>query len=219
MLSTTVHRDPDHIALSQRALDAIESGTLAWRHHGIGVLQAYISEGDGVEHRLHIWSRSLLKGGIDASGDAHDHRFRMVSHVLVGRVHHEEWLLSPNPLGPWTTMTLVHARAAGAEQKFHAPMSPTGARYFRSTRSVEVRAGDLYRFAARAFHRSPVDRFAVTWVEKREQTAEPARIAHPVDVPAVPAFGHEMDGRQVAHLTALAAELLGATVHRAGARR
>jgi hypothetical protein len=199
-MHTIVERDPDHVTLCRCALAAIESGTLEWRHHGIGVLQAYLSEGEGVEHRLHIWSRSLLKPGISASGDAHDHRFDMVSHVLFGAVLNEGWALTESPRGTWTTMTLVHARAAGAEQKFHAPMMPTGQRYERRKSTVSVPAGSLYRYPARRFHRSPVYEFAISWVEKHNQTTEPARIAHPIDVPAVPAFGHEMDPAQVERL-------------------
>jgi hypothetical protein len=205
---STVEIDPQHEALRRRAVEALESG-LEWRHHGIGVLQAYISEGEGVEHRLHIWSRSLLKSGINASGDAHDHRFDMISHVLFGVVQNEEWELEESPRGTWTTMTLVHARAAGVDRKFHAPMTSTGLRYVRTVCATRIPAGFLYRFPARQFHRSPVDEFAITWVEKHAQTAEPARIAHPIDLPAVPAFGHEMDRDHVDHLVRLAIEVLG----------
>jgi hypothetical protein len=207
---TVVERDPEHHALKARALEALLDGELEWRHHGIGVLQAYLTEGEGVEHRLHIWSRSLLKPGINASGDAHDHRFDMVSHVLFGSVLNEEWHLEASPIGTWTTMTLVHARAAGVERKFHAPMTPTGQRYTRERFVAHVNAGERYHFPARRFHRSPVHDFAVTWVEKHNQTEDPAKIVHPIDLPAVPAFGHDTDPEQMAFLHKLAIEVLSA---------
>lgn len=61
-----------------------------FRHHGIGVLQGYLAENAEPEVRIHIWSRRLLKPGMDVSGDVHDHRFDMVSHVLCGSIEHEE---------------------------------------------------------------------------------------------------------------------------------
>lgn len=202
------HPDPQHDELRMRAVEALQSGHLEWRHHGIGVLQAYLVEGEDVEHRLHIWSRSLLKSGIEESGDAHDHRFDMKSHVLFGVVFHERWRLDESSFGTWTTMTLVHARAAGAEQKWHAPMAPTGKRYSCYSNTIQIRAGEYYTFPAQQFHRSPVGEFAVTWVEKHNQTDAPARICHPIDIPAVPAFGHDINQDQLAHLTKLAVAVL-----------
>lgn len=205
---TVVERDPQRRELTQRALEALRSGKLEWRHHGIGVLQAYLEEGEGVEHRLHIWSRSLLKPGIDASGDVHDHRFDMVSHVLFGKIVNEEWHLTADPEGTLTTMTLVNARAAGAAHNFHAPMQPTHERYVCEPRFAWVPAGFLYRFPKKHFHRSPHDRFAITWVEKHNQVNEPARIVHPIDIPAVAAFGHEPDRVHIEALEDLAIESL-----------
>lgn len=206
---TKIEEDPQHEMLRRHALEALKQGHLKWRHHGIGVLQAYLREGDGVEHRLHIWSRSLIKPGIDVSGDAHDHRFDMVSHVLSGSVANVEWDVAASPRGTWTTMTLVHARAAGAEKKFHAPMQPTGKRYTRKLNVFLVYEGQLYRFPARTFHQTLASEFAITWVEKHNQTTEPACIVHPIDIPAVPAFGHDVDQAHVDHLVQLAAEVLG----------
>lgn len=192
--STKIERDPQHEQLRKRAVAVLRSGTLRWRHHGIGVLQAYVLESQEgpLEERLHIWSRSLLKPGIDESGDAHDHRFDMVSHVLFGTVGHTEILpVKDERAGQWTMMDLVHARAAGAENNFHAPMRATQGRFSIAERYQIIRAGELYRFPRGVFHRSPVSGFAITWVEKRNQCATPARIIHPIDIPAVPAFGHE----------------------------
>jgi hypothetical protein len=79
---------------------------LTWRHHGIGALQAYVREGSGVETRIHIWHPDLVRAGIRDHGDAHDHRFNLVSAVLVGELtetlywpdanHHAQDLVAPS---------------------------------------------------------------------------------------------------------------------------
>lgn len=165
---------------------------LSWRHHGIGVLQGYVHEGCGVEVRLHIWSPLLVKPGIDESGAVHDHRFDMVSHVLVGNLGHEEWFAQPDPDGDHETLTLTHARAAAAT-KFHGPVTPTGERFRASVNHMSIPEGYTYTFPAGCFHRSAVSVLAVTCVEKHGQRAEPARVLHPSSVPPIMAFGHDMD--------------------------
>lgn len=60
---------------------------LTWRHHGIGVLQAYVREHQEPEMRVHIWHPSLVRKGIRDHGDAHDHRFDLESTVLVGNLY------------------------------------------------------------------------------------------------------------------------------------
>lgn len=185
-----------------RALVRTLLPSLSWRHHGIGALQAYVTEGAGVETRVHIWDPRLIKPGMAESGSIHDHRFDMVSHVLVGAVGHEEWFTYPDAYGDHATLTVTHARAA-AGTKFHGPIShdPTGQRYRASCNPIFIPAGHTYRFPALSFHRSPVPAFAVTVVEKHNQRGVPARVLHPIDRPPVMAFGHEMDA-------ALAAELV-----------
>jgi len=63
---------------------------MQWRHHGIGVLQGYVAEDVEPEVRLHVWATELVKPGMAESGDIHDHRFDLLSHVLCGQVGHEE---------------------------------------------------------------------------------------------------------------------------------
>ena len=92
-------------ALVERLLPSLE-----WRHHGIGVLQGYVREDADPEIRVHIWSRDLARPGMEASGDVHDHRCDLVSHVLVGRVVHEEWFAAPDVAG-----TLRRALAGGGQ--------------------------------------------------------------------------------------------------------
>jgi hypothetical protein len=225
--NTIVEHDTHHSALCALAQQLCASWPLEWRHHGIGVLQAYIPYEyvpaalrirAGValsEHRLHIWSRSLVKPGIDIAGDIHDHRFDMVSHVLHGKIYNEEVQFIEREEGhfgapEYAMVDVVNARKAGADTNFDAPtVSRPGRFVVNHVISSGIVAGKRYRFPKRHFHRTPVKQFTITWVEKyNTDESSPARIAHPIDIPLVHAFGHEPDQEQVKRLVALAHEVL-----------
>jgi hypothetical protein len=191
-MNTKIYENP---ALhSMRALVLATIDRIDFRHHGIGVLQGYVVEGCEPEIRVHIWSKRLLKPGMDVSGDVHDHRFDMVSHVLYGTVLHEELIPSANPDGDHTMMALTHARAA-AETNYRGPTTPLGGRYSVERKLHKIHAGFSYSFPARRFHHSPHtgSGVAVTVVEKWQQREDPARLLYPVDYEPVMAFGHAPD--------------------------
>lgn len=58
---TTIAANPSHLALRAAVRAAFPS--LSWRHHGIGVLQAYLVEDADPEVRVHVWHPSLVKPG------------------------------------------------------------------------------------------------------------------------------------------------------------
>jgi hypothetical protein len=192
---------------SLRAMVRAVIPSLSWRHHGIGALQGYVSEGGGVETRIHVWDPRLIKPGMAESGSVHDHRFEMVSHVLAGVVGHEEWIPYADDDGDHTTFALTHARAA-ASTKFHGPIAPTGERFTVRINPFVIHEGHTYRFAAQAFHRSPVPAFAVTCVEKHKQRDVPARVLHPIGREPIMAFGHDMDHTLVDDVVRCALEAL-----------
>lgn len=187
---TPVAPTPNHAALRSLVKNLIPS--LAWRHHGIGVLQGYVRENAEPEIRVHIWHPALLKSGMRESGDIHDHRFDLTSHVLAGMVGHVEYHDREDPKGRYTTTLLTHARAA-AGSKFHGPITPVGDRRSIETNSMTIVEGHTYQYPAGRFHRSPVFGLAVTLVEKHHHRSVPARLLHPIDVEPVMAFGHDMD--------------------------
>jgi len=205
MMLTTVLQNPNTHSL--RALVAKIFPSLQWRHHGIGVLQAYVAENVEPEIRVHVWSRKLLKPGMDESGDIHDHRFMMVSHVLTGVVGHEEVIPEVKTGGGWRMMQLTHARAA-KESAYHGPTTELPGEFDVRTNTMFIPTGHSYRYPAQRFHRSPLplddERVAVTVVEKWQQSDAPARILYPIDKPPVMAFGHDMDFSLVAGVLAKA---------------
>lgn len=184
---------------------------IKWRHHGIGALQGYVSEHGEPEVRVHIWSRRLVKPGIDVSGDIHDHRFDMISHVLCGFVDHEVIVPEMNPNGDHTMMALTHARAA-ADTYYHGPTTPLEGRCWVTRKLYRIGQGMSYSFAAQNFHRSPVadspDHLAVTCVEKHQQRETPARLLYPVAHDPVMAFGHVPDQKIIDDVVALAKKRL-----------
>ncbi|WP_062362316.1 hypothetical protein [Variovorax paradoxus] len=202
---TKITRNQAWHSMRAMALCAMEG--MQWRHHGIGVLQGYLGEGSDVETRLHIWSRRLLKPGMDISGDAHDHRFHMVSHVLCGTIAHEELSTYRYEGGDHRMMALTHARAA-ADNKFHGPTTALDGAFRVVRHLMRIEAGESYTFPAQHFHRSPLlgglDDVAVTVIEKHQQQDVPARILYPAAHPPVMAFGHDMDSGLIASVLALA---------------
>lgn len=214
---TTASKNSAHGAMVALALNAMEH--VKWRHHGIGVLQGYLSEETEPEVRIHIWSRRLLKPGMDLSGDTHDHRFDMVSHVLCGTIAHEEFHPVLAPDGDHRMMALTHARAAAANN-FHGPTEELAGLYRVERNLMTIRAGFSYAFPAQHFHRSPlgggIDDVAVTVIEKHRQRDERARILYPAGRPPVMAFGHELNKSLVgAVLTCARAALTASAVDNA----
>jgi hypothetical protein len=195
MQMTSVEKTVGTLAMREMALALFSS--VSWRHHGIGVLQGYVVEGSRAEVRLHVWAPELVKPGMDVSGDIHDHRFDLVSHVLCGQVGHEEIIPEADDEGEWAMLKLTHARAA-KEHGYHGPTEPLPGRFNIRRSSFVIEQGKTYRFPAGRFHRSPVlPGVTITCVEKHNQTDASARILHPVATPPVMAFGHEMDWKIV----------------------
>jgi len=186
---TEIFHNPSVRAMRAMALQLIDR--VEFRHHGIGVLQGYVLENTEPEIRIHIWSRALLKEGIDISGDVHDHRFDMVSHVLHGAVVHEELNETPDPAGEYTMMSLTHARAAAATD-YHGPTRALDGRYSVKRDRYVICAGSSYKFPQGKFHHSPLHpaTLAITVVEKHCQSEVPARLLYPVGKEPVMAFGH-----------------------------
>src|SRR5207247_2472489 len=88
MLTTQVCCTPNLFAMQAMVAKLVPA--LDWRHHGIGVLQAYVS----ANVRVHIWHDRLLLSGMRESGAIHDHRFRLESTILVGALTNREYSLS-----------------------------------------------------------------------------------------------------------------------------
>ncbi len=191
---TTIEKNPSVEAMRAMALALLPQ--MSWRHHGIGCLQGYLTEDRDPEVRLHIWSHRLLKPGMEESGDIHDHRFDLVSHVLAGVVGHMEVIPELHDYGEWRMMALTHARAA-KDTAYHGPTQDLPGKFAARFNQYVIETGLTYGFPAGRFHRSPLvvrgNNVAVTCVEKHRQKDVSARLLYPAGKSPVMAFGHERD--------------------------
>lgn len=197
---------------SMRALVVASLDRINFRHHGIGVLQGYIVENSDPEIRVHIWSRKLLKPGMEVSGDVHDHRFDMVSHVIAGFVDHEEFNEFADPNGSYATMALTRCRAPG-NILGHGPTAAIEGRFSVNRRRMRILAGHSYSFPSQKFHRSPLDEnslgdLGITVVEKHRFLKAQARLLYPIAREPVMAFGHIPDQELIRSVVESAKERL-----------
>lgn len=161
-----------------------------WRHHGIGVLQSYIRENPpaGPEIRLHVWHPALVRPGIAESGNVHDHRFDLVSTVLVGELHETVYRQHQGSL-EMDAWSVENARSAGPERLFdgaHAHLE----RLTVGEHSEIHKAGTTYGLARGVFHRTCVNDLAVTICAMHDKRGQ-ARILTPAGREPVHAFGEE----------------------------
>lgn len=167
---------------------------LDWRENGLGVLQAYLLEGETREIRVHVWSPLLERPGIRGNGNIHDHRFDMISRVLVGAVHHGHIMTEPG--SRWQMCEVVHARKAHAEKgSFDCEVIPVPGLFEAYGYAKPIPAGMVYTFGRGHFHESYANELAVTIVEKRDQRSDiPARILWPAGQVLTHAFGGPPSG-------------------------
>jgi hypothetical protein len=160
---------------------------LQWRHHGIGVLQAYLFEDCDPEVRLHVWHPRLTREGIMESGDCHDHRFNLRSTVLAGQINETFFGTEvPDPNGAWQLWQVQNARAAGHNKQ--CGIEPLPGRYSFDVRQFHYIAGVTYAHPRGTFHRTWVEDLAITLCllgDKRGQ----ARLLTPYGKEPVHAFG------------------------------
>jgi len=160
-------------------------GLLKWRRHGIGCLQAYLLEDAAQEIRVHIWHPDIARAGIAEHGDVHDHRFTLISSVLVGALEHTEVDIIEDPEGEYRMYEVVHAREdLGARYEVvpgplrYVMGQPNQApEWYRLVRRPGIiDAGTAYRFHRGAYHCSKPRGFTITLVTKTDQIAKKARI-------------------------------------------
>lgn len=204
----TSPRPPDPI-IAGLVSQLLRSPHLKWRHHGIGLLQAYIVEeasaGD-VEQRIHVWHPSLRLPDMDDSGLIHDHRFDLESQVLLGTIRDTEIHIDPIAIGSRDPSELFEffgenagefydvyqiERSKASDDGWVKRANPDNLVY-ALTRTDHVYAmGSRYRYPKRAFHRTDVDELTVTLVTKRYQSPTPGRLLARIGKTPKHAFGND----------------------------
>jgi len=162
---------------------------LQWRHHGIGVLQAYLFERCEPESRVHVWHPALAREGINESGDCHDHRFDLRSTILAGCLE-ETYFGSPlaTDNGEWTMFAVENARSAGPEKRFDGACVPLPGRYSAIAKDYRYPVGTTYSHPRGTFHRTRAIELAVTLCLMSRKQGK-ARLLVPFGREPVHAFG------------------------------
>jgi len=189
MHTTPRFPDPMLAALTAKLLTSPE---LRWRHHGIGLLQAYLVEGrpggdpacgpPDTETRIHVWHPSLRLSGMDDSGLMHDHRFDLESRVLLGAMHDTEIHLSQTFLlrpyeGEERLLVWKIQNARAKEETGEGWVKLESEAVFMAERVSHVYSmGSSYTCKRGQFHRSDVEGLTVTLCTKRNQSSSPARL-------------------------------------------
>lgn len=204
---TPEHR-PELAALAVETFKDID-----WRHNGIGVLQGYVVDKGETESRFHIWHPSLMLPGMAEGGLYHDHRFDLLSHVLIGEIHHDELEVVPDPNGPYEFARVTNARKAKAQGghadgEFHSEPERLGERFRLEHHPMVIGANNTYLFPKLAFHGSSTKGLAVTYVEKRNQEDIKARLIVPFGEEYTHAFAHTRPRGEWEHLIDEAVEAL-----------
>jgi hypothetical protein len=142
-----------------------------WRHHGLGMLQAEFAD----DLRVHVWHPCLKR--MEGWRNVHDHRFDLVSAVVVGavtdvpcHVFEKEPPEFRTELVPCSEIT--HAKA----QKPGELPRPTSQVWAVLDEPVGWSAGSVYTIARREFHTTRVSGLAITVVHRQNFDERPARV-------------------------------------------
>jgi hypothetical protein len=174
---------------SMRQLVLSQFDRLQWRHHGIGVLQAYLFEHSEPEVRVHVWHPSLARDGISESGDCHDHRFDLRSTVMAGCLEETYYgCPAPSEDGEWSMYVVENARAAGPDKKFDGACNPLPGRFTATGTNHRYPSGTTYTHPRGTFHRTRVRQLAVTLCVMSKKQGR-ARLLVPFGREPVHAFG------------------------------
>jgi hypothetical protein len=159
---------------------------LSWRHHGLGMLQAELSE----TLRVHVWHPSLVSPGMTWPRCVHDHRFDITSAVIVGEVRDvvpdvREGGGPTHPSGNWQRAKVYEIEHAKNQDRLvleKGCSTATSAKLLgdviltRAYADRMYKAGSGYRIARRVFHTTEIDALAITVIHRSNH-------AYPVDTP------------------------------------
>jgi hypothetical protein len=165
---------------------------LQWRHHGVGLLQAYMPERADIPHprRVHLWHHSLVKPGIVDSGSKHNHRFELRSLVVNGLLLNTDLFPKDDKYGDHRIW-----RIAGASDRAKAVLQPMERVPIEEGIQCEFSEGTQYGLKKWKYHwaRQPddFDSITITLVDIIAKSKGWANLIAPFDKPPKHAFDEE----------------------------
>lgn len=159
---------------------------LKWRHHGLGMLQAELSE----ELRIHIWHPKLVSPGMAWPRCVHDHRFDIWSAVVLGEVIDVSCDVLRDHVAPGyqpvNIYEIEHAKNQdrlvldkGCSTATSALKLSSGSA--RRTSDEVQAAGREYFIPRRTFHTTKVEDLAITVVHRSNFDERLARVLCALD--------------------------------------
>lgn len=186
-----------------------------WRHHGIGVLQLYLTPA----HRLHVWHRDLMVSNVSNGGPMHDHRFDIYSTVLAGvlEVSHFRRVRPSDPQAREYSVWSVEGASGGTT----SDLQSQGSIFLAEDPAYGVPPGAQHSARRGEFHwaRLPTDfhhpcDLAVSSVLRHSMWHHPARILAPMGVRPTHAFETRADTETIRKVLDQAAASLEAELQR-----
>ena len=140
------------------------------RFHGNGFVQLYLDD----VNRLHVYHPDLVAVRV-ANARIHDHRWTFHSKVLIGTLGHQTYDIVPTDFGRWSAKEVP-----GASNK-EVPLQevPNSRCEIYLTGHYDIVAGSSYVFSRRNFHKSHHSGITMTFIEKRCDDGNPARVISP----------------------------------------
>ena len=169
---------------------------LAWRHHGLGMLQAELSE----TLRIHVWHPRLVSPHMVWPRCVHDHRFDFTSAVVLGSIRDVLPNVRPDQpthaSGGWEkarSYEIEHAKNQDRMVLEKGCSTATSAKFLedvvltRYHADTTYKAGDAYEMKRRVFHTTETIDLAVTVLHRANFDDRLARVlcAPDADVTAI----------------------------------
>lgn len=161
---------------------------MQWRHHGLGMLQAELSE----EVRVHIWHPALVSPGMAWPRCVHDHRFDITSAVVVGEIIDVPCRVQefPEPFACFARpphehrvniYEIEHAKNQDKMVDMKGCSTASSAKLLNRGILVELeierqRAGNEYHIDRRQFHTTRVEALAITVIHRSNFDNRLARV-------------------------------------------
>jgi hypothetical protein len=153
-----------------------------WRHHGLGMLQGEVTD----DVRIHVWHPKLRTIPSESLRSVHDHRFDIMSAVIIGEIEDVLWHVSSRPIQQCDAVTNMFAiKHAKIQDGVSDDVTPLGNVWAKARPARKFQAGEVYTIDRRIFHQTIVHGLTVTVVHRSAFDNEPARVLGQVD-PAKP---------------------------------
>jgi hypothetical protein len=171
-----------------RYANSINFEGMKWRHHGLGMLQGELDE----KLRVHVWHPRLVRMDSTSYRRVHDHRFDILSAVILGHVIDVRYVVSTELpikvlMSRFSRTSMWEIKHAKIQAGVHPGCSTAtdatkiGTAWVREESRSSFGAGSVYDIERRKFHTTEVTGLAVTMVYRSNFDDRLARVLGEAD--------------------------------------